>query len=174
MSSSGLDRVLSAVKSFRTRTATARQAAAGAENLQNWRASHLGSPRLRSGARAFLRTGRVPTGVPGGAEIVEAAASLVNRMFRDEGLVKERLSSRQHGILDDQRRTLIALGLLDGFLYRGGVLTEDEAALARRLSERARRNFVIFQDADRLIERLLSDFSSRVYESSVARVGFIN
>lgn len=144
---------------------TPAQNEAGAKNLAAYRASHAGSPRLKSGVHAFLRTGRVPVGVPGGVELVKYVEEMLAEMMRDRGVTRADLSAEQCGILNNQRRCLVAIGLLNGFFFKAKTFSPDDDQLIRNLYARARRNFDKFQRGERIFDRILSKFASFVHDS---------
>lgn len=146
-----------------TESRTRLQNEAGAKNLATWRASHAWSPRLRSGVHGFLKSGKVPSGVSGGTEIAAHVEELLDQMIRERSVKKCELSAAQWGVLNDQRRCLVALGLIDIFLYRGGSIGPDDERLLTNLHNRARRNFCKFQKGNH-IDAMLASFASCVYE----------
>ncbi len=141
---------------------TAAQDEAGAANLATWRASHPGSPRIRTGVHGFLKTGKIPAGVPGAAELAAHVEEVLAQMVRERGVTREEFSIEQWGILNDQRRCLTALGLIEVFLYQGQSISEDDERLYKNLHKRVRHNFQNFQKEIR-IDTMISEFGSFVY-----------
>lgn len=131
---------------------------AGASNLAAFRASRVGSPRLRHGAHAFLKTGKIPVGLPFGAAIAEHVEGILADMIKELGITEAQLSADRWGILNDQRRCLVASGLMTAFLYRGGLLNEEEQALLTRLDHRARQNFLRWRN-DRRIDAIFAEIN---------------
>ena len=165
-----LNQIRSAAKSLKsledsigTKGRTPEQDRAGAENLARYRQSHAASPRLKSGVSRFLRSGRIPAGVKGAEELTAYVEEMLVQMIRERGVTKAQLSAEQRGTLNDQRRVLTALGLLNKFLFRGCEISASEERLLKSLHVRARRNFVKFQSCDRF-DAMLVEFVNYLYE----------